>query len=120
MYEKREIHRAIGELAYVIARAQAGHELDEKKAFIDIIEKELNFDAWAAESRFEILDEKVHPSIDHAYNEAMHEFKLYKDHLTPKLKETTLRVVEAVANVYYRSDTQQFIIDRLKNDLKAL
>ena len=120
MYEKREIHRAIGEFAYVIAKAQAGHEIDEKNAFFDIIEKELDYDAWAAESRFEILDEKVHPSIDHAYNEAIHEFKLYKEYLTPELKKTTLKVVEAVAEVYYKSDMQQFIIDRLKNDLKRL
>ena len=120
MYERREIHRAIGELAYVISRAQAGHELDEKKAFFDIIERELNYDAWAAESRFEILDEKVHPTKDHAYNDAIYGFKMYKDHLTPELKETTLRVVEAVARVYYKSETQQFIIDRLKNDLKIL
>ena len=54
MFEKREIHRAIGELAYVISKAQSGHELDEKKAFYEIIERELKFDAWAAESRFEI------------------------------------------------------------------
>lgn len=120
MYETREIHRAIGELAYVIAKAQSGHEIDEKKAFFDIIERELDYDAWAAESRFEILDEKVHPTIDHAYNAAMHDFKVYKDHLTPQLKETTIRVMEAVARVYYKSEIQQFIIDRLKGDLKRL
>ncbi len=120
MFETREIHRAIGELAYVISKAQAGHELDEKKAFFEIIERELHFDAWAAESRFEILDEVVHPTIDHAYNDAMHEFKKYKDHLTPLLKETTLRVMEAVAAVYFKSEVQQFIIDRLKEDLKHL
>ncbi|TRX49483.1 hypothetical protein FNH22_27080 [Fulvivirga sp. M361] len=120
MYEKREIHRAIGELAYVISRAQTGHELDEKKAFFKIIEKELDFDAWSAESRFEILDEKIHPTIDHAYNEAIHEFRRYKKYLTPELKDTTLRVIEAVARIYYKSEVQQFVIDRLKNDLKTL
>ena len=118
MFEKREIHRAIGELAYVISKAQSGHELDEKKAFYEIIERELKFDAWAAESRFEILDEAVHPSLDHAYNDAIHEFKKYKEYLTPELKETTLRVMESVAKVYFKSEIQQFVIDRLKEDLK--
>lgn len=120
MFEEREIHRAIGELAYVISKAQSGHELDEKKAFFEIIEKELKFDAWAAESRFEILDEVIHPTLDHAYNDAIHEFKKYKNQLTPELKEITIRVIESVAAVYFKSDIQQFIIDRLKNDLKSL
>ena len=120
MFEKREIYRAIGELAYVIAIARKGLQLEEKKAFFDIIEKELNYNAWAAESRFEILDEKIHPTIDHAYNEAIHEFKLYKAHLTPELKEITLRVVESVANTFEKTDIQEFIIDRLKNDLKSI
>ncbi|MEM6525118.1 MAG: hypothetical protein AAGF85_10240 [Bacteroidota bacterium] len=120
MFETREIHRAIGELAYVISKAQAGHELDEKKAFFKIIEDELRFEAWAAESRFEILDEVVHPTIDHAYTDAIHEFRKYKDYLTPELKEITLRVMESVAKVYFKSEIQQFVIDRLREDLKNL
>ncbi len=120
MFETREIHRAIGELAYVMSKAQSGHELDEKKAFFDIIKKELKFEAWAAESRFEILDDKVHPTLDQAYKAAIHEFKKYKEHLTPELKETTLRVMESVAKVYFKSEVQQFVIDRLKEDLKHL
>ncbi len=120
MFEKREIHRAIGELAYVIAKAGDGPQLEEKKAFYEIIEQELNFDAWSAESRFEILDEKIHPTLEHAYNEAIHEFKIHKDKLTPELKEITLRVVKKVAMAYHPSEIKDFIIDRLERDLKSL
>ena len=81
----------------------------------------LDFNAWAAESRFEILDEVVHPTLDHAYNEAMHEFKLYKDYLDDDLKQTALRVVTRVAEAYHgTSEMQQLIIDRFKDDLHRL
>ena len=120
MFEKREIYRAIGELAYAIAKAGDGLRLEEKKAFMEIAEEELKFEAWAAESRFEILDEKVHPSLEHAYNEALHEFKLYKEHLTPELKEKTIKVLKKVAEACKKSEIKDFIIDRLEHDLKAL
>ncbi|UII23925.1 hypothetical protein [Fulvivirga ligni] len=120
MFELREIHRAIGELAYVIAKASKGLSLEEKKAFMEIVEAELSMDAWAAESRFEILDEKLHPSIDHAYNEAIHEFKLYKSHLTPELKKKTLTVARKVAEVCGKTEMEEFILDRLERDLNTL
>ncbi|UII30517.1 hypothetical protein LVD17_19685 [Fulvivirga ulvae] len=120
MFEKREIYRAIGELAYVIAKAGDSLRLEEKKAFMAIVEEELRFDAWAAESRFEILDEKVHPSLEHAYNEALHEFRLHKDQLTPELKEKTIKVVKKVAEACKKSEVKDFIFDRLEHDLKAL
>lgn len=120
MFEEREIYRAIGELAYVIAIAGDEVHLKEKKAFYRIIEKELKFEAWAAESRFEILDEKVHPTLEHAYNEAIHEFKIHKDRLTPELKEVTLRVVREIANAYHPSEVKDFVISRLEHDLKTL
>lgn len=119
MFEKREIYRAIGELAYIIAKVD-GLRLEEKKAFMEVVEEELKFDAWAAESRFEILDEKVHPTLEHAYNEALHEFKLYKDHLTPELKAKTLKVLKKVAETCGKSEMKDFIIDRLEHDLKSL
>ncbi|QSE96843.1 hypothetical protein [Fulvivirga lutea] len=120
MLEHNEIYRAIGELAYVIAKAGDGTQLDEKKAFYDIIEAELKFNAWSAESRFEILDEKVHPSLEHAYNDAIHEFKIHKSVLTPELKDITLRVVKKVAAAYHPSEVKDFIIDRLERDLKNI
>jgi hypothetical protein len=120
MLEKTEIHRAIGELAYVIAKVGDGLHLEEKKAFFEVIERELNFDAWAAESRFEILDEKIHPTIEHAYNAAIHEFKIHKSLLTPELKATTLRVVKTVATAYHKSEMKDFIIDRLERDLNSI
>jgi len=120
MIDQTEIYRAIGELAYVIAKADDGLHIEEKRKFLEIIEEELKYDAWAAESRFELLDEKIHPTLEHAYNEAIHEFKIHKDVLTPALKEITIRVVKAVASSYHSTEVKDFIIDRLEKDLKSI
>jgi tellurite resistance protein len=100
MYEKRSLYRAIAEMAYVIAKSHEGMHDKEKKEFFKIIEKELDFDAWAAESRFELLDQVTHPSISSAYNDAMFEFNKYSAHMDDDLKQKALRVLEKVAEAH--------------------
>jgi len=121
MFEKREIYRAIGELVYVIAKAHDGIVIAEKKKFYEVIEKELNFEAWAAQSRFELLDEVTHPTLEHAYNDAMFEFRKYKDYLTEEMKEMAIRVLQEVANAYKgSSEFQNFILDRFMYDINHM
>ena len=79
--EKREIYRAIAEMAYVIAKADKGLSADERMAFNNIVEEELQLNSWIAQSRFELLDEVTQPSIDQAYNEALHDLKKYREYL---------------------------------------
>ncbi len=119
--EQREIYRAIAEMAYVIAKADKGLSADERMTFNKIVEEELDFNSWVAQSRFELLDEVTQPSIDIAYNEAMHDLKKYKDHLTTDLKEKAIRVMQKVAeSCSGYSEKEKLIIDRFKNDLKSL
>lgn len=116
--QKREILRAIAEVAYVIAKADRGLSAEERIAFNRIIEEELDYDSWVAQSRFELLDEITQPSIDKAYNEAINDFRKYKQYLTPELKEKALRVFTKVAEACSGlSDQEKFIIDRFKHDL---
>lgn len=117
MYEKREIYRAIAEVAYAIARAGDGLQSEEREKFYQIIQGNLDFDAWSAQSRFELM-EKIHPSPEKAFDYALGELKKYEDHLTPELKESTLRIAEAVANAYAgkNSDEDKFL-QRLKSFL---
>lgn len=119
--EKREIYRAIAELAYVIAKADKGLSSAERKAFYEIAEKELDYESWAAQSRFELLDEVLQPSIDKAYNYALHDLRKHKDHFTPALKEKALEVLQKVAAACNGlSANEAFIIDRFKKDLVNL
>ena len=92
--EKREIYRAIAELAYVVAKADKGLSAEERIAFYKIAAEDLDYESWAAQSRFELLDDVIHPSIEKAYNDAIHELRKYKDHFTDELKDKAL--------LYYR------------------
>lgn len=119
--EKLEIYRAIAEMAYVIAKVDRGLSSEERRAFYDVITEELEYDAWAAQSRFELLDEIVDPTIDKAYNEAMHDFRKYKKYLTPEMKEKTIRVVQRVADACHGlNEKEAFIIDRIRKDFEKI
>jgi tellurite resistance protein len=119
--EKIEIYRAIAEMAYVIAKADKGLSADEKSAFSSIVEQELELHSWIAQSRFELLDEVTQPSIDIAYNEALHDFKKYREHLTDELAAKAIRVLQKVAEACSGySAKEKLIIDRFTDDLKNI
>lgn len=119
--EKLELYRCIAELAYVMAKVDRGLSSPERIAFYKVINEELEFDAWAAQSRFELLDEVVEPSLDKAYNEAMYDFRKYKDHLSPELKEKTLRVLQKVADACNGfNEKEALIMDRIKREFRDL
>ena len=119
--EKIELYRSIAELAYVMAKVDRGLSSEERRAFYDVINAELEFGAWAAQSRFELLDEVVEPSLDKAYNEAIHDFRKYKAHVTPEIKEKTFRVLQKVAEACNGiNEKETFIMDRIRKDLKEL
>jgi uncharacterized tellurite resistance protein B-like protein len=119
--EKSELYRGIAEMAYVIARADRGLSAEERIAFYKIIKEELSYESWAAESRFELLDEVVQPTIEQAYNEAIHDFRKYRAHLTEDLKEKAVRVMQKVADACSGfSEREAIILDRFKKDLKSL
>jgi len=118
---KREIYRAIGELAYVVAKADKGLSADERAAFYEIAQGDLDYESWAAQSRFEVLDEVVQPSIDVAYNDALHELRKYKDHFTDELKNKAFLVLQKVAACCNGlGPNEAFVLDRFRKDLKSL
>lgn len=119
--EKREIYRGIAEMAYVIAKADKGLSVPERITFQSIIEEELSYDSWAAQSRFELLDEVIQPSIENAYNDAIHDFRKHKMYCTDDLKQKAIRVLQKVAEACGGfSEKEAQIIDRFKNDIKEL
>lgn len=118
---KREIYRAIAEIAYVVAKADKGLSSEERIAFNHIIQEELEYDSWIAQSRFELMDEVTSPSIEKAYNEAVHDLRKYKNHFTPELKAKALRVFRKVAEACSGfSEKEAFIIDRFQKDINDL
>lgn len=119
--EKREILRAIAEMAYVIAKAEHGISSEERIAFFNIVAKELGDDSWVAQSHFELLDEVTHPSLDKAYNAALFELQKHKGKFTPELKEKALSITKQIAESFGGlGENEAFILDRLKKDIQHL
>lgn len=121
MHEKHELYRAIAVLAYAMAMVDGELQETEKKAFLNIINKELGEDAWVASSRFELLEENLTPTIEHAYNYALFAINKYKHLVDNKLKDQFINVVEKVAKAHEgTSQAEEFVIERFKRDLNAI
>lgn len=119
--ERRDIYRAIGELAYVVAKADRGLSLAEKEAFYQIAKQELDYDSWSAQSRFDLLDEVTQPSIDRAYNDALHELRKHSASMTDELKDKAMTVLQRVAACCDGlSARETFVLDRFRKDLQSL
>jgi uncharacterized tellurite resistance protein B-like protein len=119
--EKIELFRAIAEMAYVIAKADRGLSAEERMAFKKIVEEELEYESWAAQSRFELLDEVTQPTIEKAYNEAIHDFRKYRNHLTEELKMKAIVVMQKVAEACSGfSEQEAKILNRFKKDISDL
>jgi hypothetical protein len=121
MHYDREIYSAVGELAYVITKAHDGLQYEERKEFIELIEVELGDNGLAATSRFELLDEVTNPTLEEAYNAAMIKLRKVKDHVDQSIKTKMLEILTKVALSYRGiNQVEQFILGRIKQDLKRL
>jgi hypothetical protein len=119
--EKREIIRAIAEMAYVMAKAEHGISAEERIAFFRIIEEEMGTDSWIAQSHFELLDEVTLPALNNAYNAAIFELRKHREHFTPDLKERAVRVLQRVAESFGGTgENEAFVLDRFKHDIKSI
>jgi uncharacterized tellurite resistance protein B-like protein len=121
MHEKHELYRAIAVLAYAMAMVDGELQAAEKKAFMSIIEKELGDDAWVAESRFELLESNLTPTIEHAYNYTLFVINKYKHLVNAQMKGQFIRVMEKIAKAHDgTSQAEEFVIERFKRDINNL
>jgi len=131
LYNKKEtmqtpiqnLHYAIGELAYAVARADGKVQPEERKKFEAIVEAELrchDHDFDLSDIIFKIMDKDKHDSAT-VYNWAMHEIRTNSHYLSPKLKETFIRVMEKIAKAYPPvTESESKIIDRFKKDIEDI
>ena len=117
------LHYAIGELAYAVASADGKVQPEERKRFHDIIAAELryrHYDFDVSDIIFQIMDKDKMDS-ETTYKWAIDQIKLNSHYLSPKLKETFIKVIEKVAKAYPPvTRSEQSIIDRFKNDIAEL
>lgn len=115
------MYQALAELAYAIAMADGVIQSEEKRKFKSIIRKELREDAWIAESRFDILDSAISPTLESAYSNAIKVIKLRRGEFDEELKKKFLTVVSRVADAFGGPDeTEVNILEKLRVEFENL
>ena len=117
------LHYAIGELAYAVARADDSVQKEERKIFHDIVETELHCKDYAFDISgiiFQIMDKDQTDSAT-TYNWAMDEIKLNSHYLSPKLKKKFICVMEKVAKAFPPvTVSEQSLINKFKKDIAVI
>jgi len=120
MTPQQNLHNAIGELAYAIARADGTIQKEERKKFQDIVECNDN-DFDVSDIIFQLLEKDKFIDSKTAYDWAIKEIKVNSHYLSPDLKATFIRVIEKVANAFPPvTAEEQSILEQFKKDIAPL
>jgi len=118
------LHAAIGELAYAIARADGTIQKEERQKFHDIVEAELrcrDFDFDVSDIVFQIMDKDKFIDAETSYNWAMKEIRMNSHYLSPELKETFINVMEKVAKAYPPVTIEESnLIEKFRKDIEPI
>lgn len=116
--EERNLYRALGELAYVIAKADDVLSRIEVVVFQEAIKEDLGNDHWLAKDRFERLEsEGVKANIEATYNRVLFLLKQNKRGLSEDMIEKFISVIEKVAGVSGITDRERTIIEKFREDI---
>ncbi len=117
------LHYAIGEIAYAIARVDGEVQKEERLKFHNIVEAELRCKDYSfsiSDIIFQVLD-KDKTSATYAYDWAFGEIKTNSHYLSPKLKATFIKVIEKIAKAYPPVTLEENnLIERFKKDIEPL
>ena len=123
MTPTENLHYAIGELAYAVAIADGEVQKEEREKFHNIVEAELRCKDYGfdiSDIIFKIMD-KEKTSTKDAYDSAIKQIRLNSHYLSPKLKETFIKVMEKVAKAYKPVTIDEIhLIDKFKADIAPL
>ncbi len=124
MTPQQNLHTAIGELAYAIARADGSIQKEERKKFHDIVAAELrckDYDFDVSDIIFQVLEKDKFIDSKTAYDWAMKEIRTNSHYLSPELKKTFIRVIEKVAKSYPPSTKEETgLIERFKQEIAPI
>jgi len=117
------LHYAIGELAYAVAKADGEVQKEERLKFHNIVEAELrckDYNFNVSDIIFQIVD-KDKTSLQEAYDSAMKQIKTNSHYLSPELKATFIKVMEKIANAYKPvTVNEQNLIEKFKKDIEPI
>jgi len=117
---EHNLYRAIAELSYIIAKADHKFMKEEVEIFKKTVKEELGQAGWLAESRFDIINDAIHPHIDQAYNHVMFTIKQNRHALSNEMVQKFINVITKVAEVADIVEEEQRIIDKFKEDIAKI
>lgn len=97
------LHYAIGQLAYAVAKADGKIQKEERQKFHNIVAAELRCNDYGfnvSDIIFKIMDKENYPSTKDAYEWAMNQIKLNSHYLSPQLKQTFIQVMRKIAESF--------------------
>lgn len=120
----QNLHTAIGELAYAIARADGAIQKEEREKFHDLVSEELksnNYDFDISDIIFQVLDRDKYADAKTSYDWAIKEIRLNSHYLSPELKQKFINVMEKVAQAYPPVTYEETnILEKFKKDIDPL
>ena len=123
MTPQENLHYALGEIAYAIARADGTVQKEERKKFQNIIAAELrckNYDFDVSDTVFKVL-EKENIDTETSYNWAMNNIRLNSHYLSPELKKTFVKIIEKIAKAYPPiTVAEKNLLDKFNEDIAPL
>ncbi len=118
------LHYAIGQLAYAIAKADGDVQKEERIRFANMVAAELRCkdqDFNVSDIIFQIMDKEKIISTKDAYEWAMKQVRLNSHYLSPELKKTFIKVMEKVAQAYPPVTIDEFdLISKFKKDIEPI
>jgi uncharacterized tellurite resistance protein B-like protein len=118
------LHIAIGELAFAVARADGAVQQEELKKFNAIVAAELRYKHYGFEISdiiFQVLQRDDFIDTQTTYNWAMKEIRMNSHYLSPELKQTFIKVMEKVAKAFPPVTVEEMdIVERFKKDIEPL
>lgn len=123
MTPTENLHYAIGELAYAMARVDGKVQKEERQKFHDIVAAELRCKDYSfdfSDIIFQIMDKDKQPMED-AYKWAIKHIKTNSHYLSPELKETFIKVIEKIAKIYPPvTNEEKALLERFKKDIEPI
>jgi uncharacterized tellurite resistance protein B-like protein len=124
MTPTENLHYAIGQLAYAIAKADGQVQKQEREKFARIIAAELRMhdeDFNVSDIIFKIIEDEKIVSAKDAYEWAMAQIRTNSHYLSPKLKETFIKVMEKVAKSYPPVTIDEMeILEKFKKEIATI
>ena len=117
---ERNLYRAVGELAFVIAKADNIMREEERRAFHKVIVEDFGENSWIALDRFQFIENIPTSDVESTYNHVIFLIKQNKQALTEDLVIKFIHVIEKVAEVAGIHENQYKYIDRFKADLQKI